>query len=78
MPDDMHGFFRSRSKARLKQRIYDCSPYLDYDLFIYNDFKNQIDEYIRGIKSCVSHLKKFGLTATQVEEFSSIIEKISN
>lgn len=73
MPKEMHDRYKERSKARIKQKIYDCAPHLDYDVFVSRDFDSQIAEYLRGISLSVPHLGKFGLKAEQIEVFSSIL-----
>lgn len=73
MPRDMHYRYKERSASRIKQRIYDCAPYLDYDLFVSGNFYAQIKEYLRGIETSIPHLRKFGLEDKQIKEFSNIL-----
>jgi hypothetical protein len=73
MPTDMHDRYTERSKARIKQRIYDCAPHLDYELFVSGTLEQQLNEYLRGIAQSASHLHKFGLTPEQVGEFEQIL-----
>ena len=78
MPEDMRQFYKERSKVRLKQNIYDCAPYLDFGIYTEGEYRTQVIEYLRGISTSIPHLKKFGLTSQQIEEFSSILENVSN
>ena len=73
MPKEMHARYKERSKERIKQKIYDCAPHLDYDVFVSGGFKSQIAEYLRGVSCSVPHLEKFGLNIEQIEEFSRIL-----
>jgi hypothetical protein len=73
MPVDMHERYSERSRALKKQRIYDCAPHLDYDLFVSGTLKQQLNEYLRGIALSAPHLHKFGLTPEQVGEFEQIL-----
>lgn len=77
MPVDMHQRYSERSRARIKQRIYDCAPHLDYELFVSGRFEQQLSEYLRGIVLSAPHLHKFGLTSAQVREFEQILETAS-
>ena len=73
MPSDMHDRYTERSKVRIKQRIYDCAPQLDYELFVSGAFEQQLNEYLRGIALSAPHLHKLGLTPEQVGEFEQIL-----
>lgn len=77
MPQDMHFRYKERSRSRVKQRIYDCAPHLNYEIFIGDDFGAQIREYIRGIELSLPHLSKFGLSDEQIEEFRNILGEVS-
>ena len=39
MPEGMRERFPSRSKLRKKDRIYDCAPQLNYDVFVNGTFE---------------------------------------
>ena len=73
MPTEMHDKYQERSRANIKKKIYDCAPHLNYDVFLPDNFEDQIAEYLRGISLSIPHLSKFGLKAEQVEEFGSIL-----
>lgn len=78
MPMDMHERYNERSKARVKQRIYDCAPHLDYDVFVSGTLEQQVCEYLRGIAMSAPHLHKFGITLNQVQEFEQILNSATD
>ncbi len=65
--------YPSRSKARIKQRVYDCAPQLDFFPFVFGTPEEQLQEYMRGIASSGAHLAKFGATTGQVAAFAQIM-----
>lgn len=73
VPEDMHGRYKERSKLRRDQKIYDCAPQLDFDVFVSGTFEAQLEEYFRGIALAAPHLKAFGATPEQVSEFEAIL-----
>lgn len=75
MPEGMRERYPARSKLRLKSRIYDCAPQLDYDVFIEGSFRDQLKEYVRGIALSTPFLDKFGATDEQVADFSGILDR---
>ena len=75
MPKAMHAKYTERSKALVKQKIYDCAPHLDYETFVSGTFEEQVREYIRGAALSGPHLRKFGATAEQTADFERIMEE---
>jgi hypothetical protein len=73
MPARMHARYPARSRLRKKERIYDCAPILDYDLFLEGTFEDQLKEYLRGIGLSAPHLADLGASPQQVEEFKKIL-----
>jgi len=73
MPENMHARYPARSKLRKKERLYDCSPILDYGVFVGEDFEAQLREYLRGIALSASYLADLGASPEQVEEFNQIL-----
>lgn len=73
MPEGMRQRYPARSKLRKKQRIYDCSPQLNYEVFVGGSFEDQLREYIRGIAESAPHLAGLGATPEQIEEFNQIM-----
>jgi hypothetical protein len=69
----MHARYPARSRLRKKERIYDCAPILDYDLFLEGTFEDQLKEYLRGIGLSAPHLADLGASPQQVEEFKKIL-----
>lgn len=74
MPVEMHARYPERSKLRRKERIYDCAPQLDFNLFVGDDFEAQVREYVRGIAFSVPHISAFGASAEQIEKFEQILK----
>jgi len=73
MPEGMRERYPARSKLRKKERIYDCAPQLDYDVFVHGTFEEQLREYIRGIAESAPHLAGLGATPEQIEDFNRIM-----
>jgi hypothetical protein len=65
--------YPSRSKARISQRVYDCSPQLAFLPFVFGTPEEQLQEYLRGIEPSGAHLAKFGATIDQVAAFAQIM-----
>lgn len=73
MPRDMHARYTERSALRRKERIYDCAPQLDYDVFVEGTFEDQLREYLRGIALSAPHLAGLGATPQQIKDFDTIM-----
>jgi hypothetical protein len=73
MPDGLRGRYPARSKLRKKERIYDCAPQLDYDVFVSGTFEDQLREYVRGIAESAPHLAGLGATPEQIKDFEQIM-----
>lgn len=73
MPAGMRERYPARSKLHRKQRIYDCSPQLNYEVFVDGAFEDQLREYLRGLEEVAQHLPKLGATPEQVAAFSAIL-----
>lgn len=74
MPEYMLGNYPARSKLRKKEKLYDCAPQLDYDVFVTGSFRDQLQEYIRGIATSTPHLKGLGASEEQIEDFKKIMD----
>lgn len=75
MPDDMKERYPARSKLRRKQRLYDCAPQLDYEVFVTGTFEEQLIECCNGVSETAPHLATLGATNEQIEEFKRILEE---
>jgi hypothetical protein len=75
MPEDMRQRYPERSKLRKKQRIYDCAPQLNYEVFVEGSFEDQLKEYLRGIALSAPHLKGLGATPEQIADFNRIMDE---
>ena len=73
MPEGMRQRYPARSKLRKKERLYDCSPQLNYDVFVTGSFEAQLREYLQGLCEAAPHLAKLGATPEQINEFNLIL-----
>jgi hypothetical protein len=73
MTKDAHDKYTDRTKIRIKQRISDVAPQLDYELFVSGTLAEQLEEYLRGITHARPHLPRFGATPEQIADFDSIL-----
>ena len=73
MPETAHDRYPARSKLRRKERLYDCAPILDYEIFVHGTFEAQLREYLRGIALSTPYLAALGATPQQVAEFGAIL-----
>lgn len=73
MPEDMRERYPARSKLLKKQKIYDCAPQLNYEVFVTGNFEEQLREYIRGIALSAPHLAGLGATEKQIDDFERIM-----
>ena len=73
MPENMLARYPERSKLRKKERIYDCAPILDYDVFVVGSFESQLREYLRGIALSAPCLAGLGPSQQQIKEFEAIL-----
>ena len=67
--------YPARSKARLKEKIYDCAPQLAYQPFIVGNWSEQVCEYLLGLNGCCEGITKFGATDGQVAKFKEILRQ---
>lgn len=73
MPEGTRERYPERSKLQKKERVYDCAPQLDHDVFVTGTFEEQLREYLRGIALSAPHLAGLGATETQIEDFKKIV-----
>jgi hypothetical protein len=73
MPTGMREQYPARSKLNKDERIYDCAPQLNYDVFVEGNSEEQLREYIRGIAEAGPHLIGLRATPEQVDDFNKII-----
>jgi len=77
MPDVLRERYPARSRLRKKERVYDCSPQLNYNVFVQGSFEDQLREYLRGIAESAPHLAGLGATPQQIEDFNKIMATIA-
>jgi hypothetical protein len=75
MPKQFHEKFKARSKLRRKERLYDCSPQLDYVTFVVGTHQEQIDCYVEGLRECAARLPELGASKEQVADFLKILDQ---
>ena len=73
MPEGMRERYPARSKLRKKERIYDCAPQLDYEVFVSGRLENQLAEYLRGVVLAAPELAGLGASSAQIAEFEAIV-----
>jgi len=65
--------YPARSKLVKKEKLYDCAPQLNYEVFVEGSFKDQIREYLRGIALSEPYLAPLGASPKQIQEFTYIM-----
>ena len=73
MPEEYHDRYPARSKLRKKQKLYDCAPILDYEVFVNGTLEDQLREYLRGIAESAPYLADLGASPEQIQEFEDIL-----
>jgi hypothetical protein len=73
MPEGMRERYPERSKLDKKRRVYDCSPQLNYEVFVNGSLREQLDEYLRGVALSAPYLIDLGASLEQMEEFRQIL-----
>jgi hypothetical protein len=75
MPSDMLAKYPERSELHKEDRIYDCAPQLNYEVFVSGSFEDQLKEYLRGIALSAPHLAGLGATPEQIADFKRIMDE---
>jgi len=78
MPIGMRERYPPRSGLKKRERVYDCAPQLNYDIFVEGSFDEQLAEYLRGIASSAPHLAGLGASLEQIEDFKAILASAAN
>lgn len=73
MPEGLRQRYPARSKLRRKERVYDCAPQLNYEVFVEGTFEDQLREYLRGIALSAPHLAGLGASPMQIADFEKIM-----
>jgi hypothetical protein len=73
MPEPMRQRYPARSQLRKKERIYDCAPQLNYEVFVEGSFEDQLREYIHGIADSAPYLAGLDATLGQIADFNEIV-----
>ena len=77
MPEGARERYPARSKLRKKERVYDCAPQLNYDVFVNGTFEEQLREYVAGLRPAAPHLAGLGASPQQIEEFEQMLADIT-
>ena len=73
MPEGMRERYPARSTLRKSERVYDCSPQLNYETFVDGSFEDQLREYVGGLAETSPQLAKLGASKEQIEDFNRIL-----
>ena len=73
MPEGMRDRYPARSRLLKKERIYDCAPQLNYEVFVDGRLEDQLREYVRGIALSAPDLAGLGATEEQIKDFKRIL-----
>ena len=73
MPESMRARYPERSRLRKDERLYDCSPNLNYDIFVDGSFEAHLREYLRGVALSAPHLAALGASPQQTADFNAIL-----
>lgn len=73
MPEGMRERYPARSKLREDEHLYDCSPQLNFEVFVDGAFEDQVREYLRGMEESVPFVTCLGGSPKQVAEFEMIL-----
>jgi hypothetical protein len=76
MPTGLRERYPPRSKARVKQRILDCSPQLSYEPFVGDSFRSQLEAYVQGLRTASLLMPMFGFSPADIREFESLLSKV--
>ena len=75
MPPDLVDNYPCHTKARPAQRILDCAPQLDYEIFVRGSFADQVQAYAHGIRAASPLLPKFGFSPANVSDFEMLLSR---
>lgn len=77
MPDKMLDFYPSRSGIK-KNGVYECSPQLNYDVFVKGSPPKYGEEYFRGIEESAENIRELGASRGQILEFRDIVKNVKD
>lgn len=78
MPVSAKDGYPERSAADYAKKIYDCSPQLNFEVFVSGTFGDQLQEYINGIAVAGPHLSQLGVSAEHISEFENILKEVTS
>jgi len=66
--------FPARSRLERKNRIFNCCPQLDIQIFLTGTQSERVAVFVNGLRECGPALAKLGATSEQVAEFDQILD----
>ncbi|OYW58806.1 MAG: hypothetical protein B7Z10_11675 [Rhodobacterales bacterium 32-66-7] len=66
--------FPARSRLERKNRIFNCCPQLDIQIFLTGTRSERVAVFVNGLRECGPALAKLGATSEQVAEFDRILD----
>ena len=78
MPENMRKNYPERFIIHKKDNSYDCCPFLNYKIFIEEDFRAHITEYISGMSRGSSIVAEFSHHRLQEGDFLNFLSLIHN
>lgn len=78
IPLVMDGEFKSHVKSQVIQSdfVCCCAPKLDHDTFVDGTFRDQLQEYVRGLAECAPpYLSELGASEEQLRDFNLIMSR---
>ncbi len=76
MNERLRQYCPARSRLDRKNRIYYCCPQLDYDLFLTDNLRGQLNNCIDELLKAAEPLRKLGATDEQVQDYIDLFEKM--
>lgn len=76
MPHHRLSAYRETFRLNKTDRVFDCTPQLDFDLFVVGRIEDQLGEYVRGIGLSAAHLVGLGATQEHIVEFKAILASV--
>lgn len=74
LSDEFVGVYPARSKMSHKQKIYYCSPKLNFETFHTGTLAEALNEFVVGLQECLPQIQKLGASDKQRESFRLILD----
>lgn len=76
MPEERRQYYPARSRLDRKNRVFYCSPQLDYDVFLSGDLKGQLNNCIEELLEAAEPLRKLGASEQQIQDYVEMLESM--